>query len=60
MTKAVPGRPHLQIRVPPELRLRLEEASKRQRRSLTSQVILFLERSLDAEDEREERLAKAS
>lgn len=61
MARPVPGRPWIQVRVPVELRLRLEAACKRENRPLTNQVIYLIERSLAQDEARDgERLAKAS
>lgn len=56
-----PGSKYITFKVPPELRQRIEEMAKRERRALSAEVIVRLERSLAQDDQRDgERLARAS
>lgn len=45
------------IRFPVELETRLTAYAERQRRSLTAQIVLFVERQLEIEEEEERRRA---
>ncbi len=57
--KIVPGASAVFVRMPVDLRTRLEQAAARERRTLTGQVIVFVEEAL-ATRERQENIERAS
>ena len=48
------------LRLPPDLRERLKEKAKIERRSMNSQIIVLLEQALPAENEKADAAATAS